>query len=86
MAAAQSASEPMNLSLPAPSSRVDSSSVKSVSPKSDRIEMKKSIPSDLVGRLLGGAVGVGVVLGEAAHAGQAVDDAGLLVEIGRAHV
>ncbi|AIY17733.2 Serine phosphatase RsbU, regulator of sigma subunit [Pimelobacter simplex] len=36
---------------------------------------------DLGRRLLRGAVGVGVVLGEAAHPGQAVDDAGLLVAV-----
>ena len=36
---------------------------------------------DLLRRLLGGAVGVGVVLGHAADPGQAVDDAGLLVAV-----
>ena len=36
---------------------------------------------DLVGRLLGGDVGVRVVLGHAAHAGQPADDAGLLVAV-----
>ena len=41
---------------------------------------------DLAGRLLGGDVGVRVVLGQAAHAGQAVDDAGLLVAVDRAEL
>ena len=38
----------------------------------------------LVAHLLTGAVDVSVVLGHAAHAGQAVDDAGLLVAVDRA--
>ena len=37
--------------------------------------------ADLLRRLLGGAVAVRVVLGEAADAGEAVDDAGLLVPV-----
>ena len=42
--------------------------------------------ADLAGRLLGGDVAVRVVLGQPAHAGQAVDDAGLLVPVDRAEL
>ena len=42
--------------------------------------------ADLAGRLLGGDVAVRVVLGQPAHAGEAVDDAGLLVPVDRAEL